>query len=356
MKFIFAVLITIAGGVAPLTLSAQPTGFDSPIFKQAAQAWLDDDDQTALPALAKLARANNHAAQVLLGRIAVRPQGPWLSALSQDQRDALLKAPGRDTAWQSWLHVASRAGSQHARILAEASANRFSFDAMARLARSGEIMIAADFATKHLTRANDTINKGLIGLWREGLFPTYSADIFLSAGLHKYRFSRAEVALLEREAPTIYGVLIARGALAGAQTQADWRDVRLAFLHDYLRAERPNDGTYDMHARLVDLLYSNRDAVVLWPLRVACDAACGAGQAAKSCMVSGNDILRFTRATQFTSPTASLIPETVFASSARALSELRFRVRRWTESPRYDPKLAETLKACTRMALGVPPK
>lgn len=109
MKFIFATLFALILLTAPNGAIAQPAGSDSTAFQHALAAWLDDDDQTALPALAKLAREDNRAAQVLLGRIATRPMGSWLAGLERKERKELLRAPG-GLSGTSWLKVAAEAG------------------------------------------------------------------------------------------------------------------------------------------------------------------------------------------------------------------------------------------------------
>ena len=326
---------------------AAPDGAADPAFIAARDAWLDDDNQTALPALAKLAAADNHAAQILLGRIAARPLGPWLAGLDKAERERLLRAPRDRARGGNWLHIASRNGSAHARILSEAEAARPNLLTVTQLAKSGEVMLAADIATEHLSsgRANAL---GLFGLWRDRVFPTYSADLFLRNQLHEFDMTAFETARLLRGAPLFFATLVARGADADAQTESEWRNVRFEIAVEYREK-----GSAALIKAPATHLYDNHEAVVLAPLRFACEAACGKGQNAADCMLTGANILRFDRMTRYTSPTAILISEDDFAASKRAQSELRHRFLKWAKGLRYDREMAQSLSSCERAAFGL---
>ena len=79
-------------------------GADAPAFARALALWLDDDEATALPALAALAHEGNTAARLLLGLIDRSPtlQGPWLARLPRAQRLEVMRAPG-GMSGRSWL-------------------------------------------------------------------------------------------------------------------------------------------------------------------------------------------------------------------------------------------------------------
>jgi hypothetical protein len=89
-------------------VTAQVPGADDPSFEATLRHWLDDDEATALPALAALARDGNRAAQVLLALIDIAPpyQGPWLVGLPRAERLALMRAPG-GLSGRSWMSVAA---------------------------------------------------------------------------------------------------------------------------------------------------------------------------------------------------------------------------------------------------------
>ncbi|MCL4674925.1 MAG: hypothetical protein KJZ59_02585 [Pararhodobacter sp.] len=101
--------LAVAASVAALPLAALASppkipGSEAPDFTQALETWLADDEATALPALAELAREGNHAARVLLGLIDKTPamQGPYLAHLDRAERLALLRDSG-GMSGRSWL-------------------------------------------------------------------------------------------------------------------------------------------------------------------------------------------------------------------------------------------------------------
>lgn len=102
-----AVAVVLGLTAAALAQVALPGAMEAG-FVQARAAWLADDEETALVALAGLARSGNRAAQVLLGVIEKAPelQGPWLSRQSRDARVALMRAPG-GMSGRSWLTEAA---------------------------------------------------------------------------------------------------------------------------------------------------------------------------------------------------------------------------------------------------------
>jgi hypothetical protein len=105
--------LLLAAALVGLLLSAagaraQIAGQDDPGFVLALELWLDDDEETALPELAALARRGNRAAQILLALIDVTPrvQGPWLAALPREERIALMRMPG-GLSGRSWMQAAA---------------------------------------------------------------------------------------------------------------------------------------------------------------------------------------------------------------------------------------------------------
>lgn len=85
-------------------------------LEAAVAAWLDNDDEIALPELASLAKAGNRDARILLGQIASRQHGSWLRSLNRGKRNELLRAPG-GLSGKSWLEVLADEGDIHALAL-----------------------------------------------------------------------------------------------------------------------------------------------------------------------------------------------------------------------------------------------
>jgi hypothetical protein len=96
--------------VLPLTAQAEISGQTSPDFQSALQGWLENDDETSVPALAALAQDGNVAAQVLLGLIdtTFNLQGDWLPTLPREARITVMRRPG-GLSGTNWLSVASQA-------------------------------------------------------------------------------------------------------------------------------------------------------------------------------------------------------------------------------------------------------
>ncbi|MFD1912328.1 hypothetical protein [Halodurantibacterium flavum] len=96
----------------PVQSPAVPTpavpGQNDPAFQEALEAWLADDEETALPALAELARGGNTAAQILLALIDKSPelQGPWLARLPRRERVPMMRDSG-GISGHSWIHAAA---------------------------------------------------------------------------------------------------------------------------------------------------------------------------------------------------------------------------------------------------------
>ena len=80
----------------------------SPELKAAIQAWLDYDDETAIPILSRLAHSGNEDAMILLGQISLRPGlSPYLLSLGRNDRNRLLKAKG-GLSGKNWLRMVKK--------------------------------------------------------------------------------------------------------------------------------------------------------------------------------------------------------------------------------------------------------
>lgn len=98
-------------------------------YEAALAAWLADDEETALPALAGLASEGNAAAQLLLALIDKTPalQGPWLAQQPRNARLEMMRAPG-GLSGLSWAHAAAETAP-----LARLWLRRWQVDAMPEL-------------------------------------------------------------------------------------------------------------------------------------------------------------------------------------------------------------------------------
>ncbi|KPQ08105.1 MAG: hypothetical protein HLUCCA12_03245 [Rhodobacteraceae bacterium HLUCCA12] len=106
---VFGLLFLLMAGLTPVpAVASDVPGANDPAFVEALEHWLDDDEEAAIRALSERARADNRAAQILLGLIDKSPalQGPWLAHLPRDDRIALLRAPG-GMSGRRWLNAAA---------------------------------------------------------------------------------------------------------------------------------------------------------------------------------------------------------------------------------------------------------
>jgi hypothetical protein len=98
---IIVTVVIISGLILP---TAHTYAEQSADMKTAIQAWLDNDDETSLPILSRLAKSGDEDAMLLLGQISARPANfsPYMISLSIKQRNSLLKAEG-GLSGVSWL-------------------------------------------------------------------------------------------------------------------------------------------------------------------------------------------------------------------------------------------------------------
>jgi hypothetical protein len=96
-----ALVLALLLAAAAARAEAVP-GAAAPAFRTALAAWLADDDEAALPALATLAADGNRAARILLSLVDRMPHahGRWLAGRTRAERQALMRDPdGR--AWMA---------------------------------------------------------------------------------------------------------------------------------------------------------------------------------------------------------------------------------------------------------------
>lgn len=134
--------------LSPLRAEVLP-GAAEPALQGAVTQWLAGQEAQALPALADLARAGNHAARLMLSQIDTGPAygGAWLAAQDRPARIALMRQPG-GLSGQSWLDAAEGELAATWRALLETGAGP---EVVLAFARMGEAR-AATFAARTLTR------------------------------------------------------------------------------------------------------------------------------------------------------------------------------------------------------------
>ncbi|WFE73230.1 hypothetical protein [Roseinatronobacter sp. S2] len=107
-QVLFGALVVAWAGYGTAADAEAIPGRSDPDFHSAFENWLSDEEQDALPALSRLAHDGNGAARVLLGVIDKKSalQGPWVTALSRQDRISVLRAPG-GLSGQNWMTIAA---------------------------------------------------------------------------------------------------------------------------------------------------------------------------------------------------------------------------------------------------------
>jgi hypothetical protein len=95
--------------------ASEVAGSDDPRFDVAVQAWLNNDEATALPELANLAQNGNVSAQILIAVIdkTAELQGPWIAQLSRDDRISLMRSLG-GMSGVTWMNSAAESDARAA--------------------------------------------------------------------------------------------------------------------------------------------------------------------------------------------------------------------------------------------------
>ncbi len=140
-----AVLLYIAVlllGIPQVFAQQKPHEQFSPQLQQAVAAWLNDDDHTALPLLAKLAQNGNENAMLLLAQIDLRPGSvsPFLASLNRSEMKDLFRAKG-GIFGRSWFTVVKEQ-QELAQALNEATKQQSRLQASRKLLGLGETGIA----------------------------------------------------------------------------------------------------------------------------------------------------------------------------------------------------------------------
>ena len=262
--------------LAPQARAEKLAGSDAPAFRAALTLWLNDDERTALPALADLARGGNQAARLLLALIDKDPslQGPWLALQDKGLRIALLRSEG-GLSGQSWLRRLD--SHPYARALLSVLDSRAGIETALSFADMGE-----DRATR----------LGLIALEARQItgFAAYADDP---------RF------------PSELRYLIWRDWLREGENLD-----RLAAELNALHPGDPQRGIVGPAPGAAALEAWFGQTELAPGLRALCSAACPQG--ARACMRAGLASLGgYRRLAMRGTPMAALIPEARFAASAR---------------------------------------
>ncbi|WP_085909041.1 hypothetical protein [Kiloniella majae] len=114
MKKILIALFVLASVIRNSAHAVELDGANDPQFKAAIESWLDDDDKTSLPILAKLAKTGNVAARLTLSgieRLHIQSVSPYFKSLTRKEQRSLMRAGG-GLSGTSWLNIEAERGHQ----------------------------------------------------------------------------------------------------------------------------------------------------------------------------------------------------------------------------------------------------
>lgn len=149
-KLIFIAIFLASLSITGFSKADIPLGSNDPVFLATIETWLDDNDVDSLSALSSLAHEGNIAARLLLSRIEItdRASSNYVKGLSRTQRLDLFRPKYKDSIFRpSWLKVEADKGNSTAKALLDSTALGINIAAIKRLYDMGEIE-----ATEHLIR------------------------------------------------------------------------------------------------------------------------------------------------------------------------------------------------------------
>lgn len=348
-------MLALALLLAPFWAAAQsvsaPKGQSAPRFQQAIEAWLTDDDATALALLSNLAFNENTAAQVMLGLIADRPKSPWLNSLPRASQNALLLVPNDQTGeviQQSWLDVAALSGDQLATLLSQIKGNRRNEATVRHLAAIGE-QTAANRLVHTISRSSPTV--GLAHLGREKVLSYDAAYCGWLDGIKHKDLSKQDRALLNiaylNNDPGAHFV----ASILDDGDSPYWRAYRYFFqtgLPDF-----KNWAAHRAQMERVGEVFANApaDNRPLASLRRFCAASCA--DDIPRCMALGVGLAGGYEALRtLSSPSETLIPFETYTNSPRAIADLTRHFRDLGNSwPSGTAASAKGTVACVARAL-----
>lgn len=325
------------------TTPAKAENHVSPGLAEAIDAWLADDDATALPALTSLSGEGEEAAFMLLGRIADRSEAtwsPWLSGLDRAAREEFLKPGGFDI-----IEVRALSGDPLAEAFIAAEKDDAGVDVANALLEGGEVEAARAVIWRSMEqgRVAEVLEQPADGALRESLDFLFWIQGWVAAG-----HASAE--------PEKWVVVGPEAGRASGLIMASW-------ITEFIAADKPLpanlkrvatalDGATDAVKEEAEVEYLQKFLVrlgrrdpALIPAAAVCSRLCP--EETGACMVeSMRRVGGYDAAMQFDTPLESVIPQLEFARSPRAEGEFERRLRAATGMK------GASASACLSAALG----
>ena len=141
VQMILAVIVWVGVFFAQGAQANDLSGSDDPALPAAIEIWLQDNDEESLSVIATLAGEGNIAARLLLARIEDTEQAPseFVNGLTRKERVELFRSnSGKGLFRLSWLKSETLAGNHFASALLESSSLDVNIDAIRTLYTIGE--------------------------------------------------------------------------------------------------------------------------------------------------------------------------------------------------------------------------
>ncbi len=309
------ILTTVLALLFATSLNAQ-----APDFEVTVENWLDGHDLQSLTELGQLARNENVAAQILLARIAQRPNtfSHITKDLSRKEKISLMRKPG-GLSGKSWMSEAAKT-SPLALAFIQSSSKDDKSEALAQLFEKGE------------TQSAIMVGYTLVQQGEADLVIEVLAEQIGQLPLEAFALVEAAKAMSRSKYGRYVGSASMYGSSLSSQPSSrlrlEWAPPSLLSLIE------------DPKAREVAIEFA-LDVTTWTPIKNFCSNECTAS--VKSCTALGASFLLFNGPFPLRSPSESFVSNEKYWNSARISGDL---ARSYGDLRRYDPTKLNQIDAC----------
>jgi hypothetical protein len=313
MLIAIAVIFWIEVLVLQAVRASELQGMDDPALQAAIDTWLVDNDEDSLPVFATLAAQGNIAARMLLARIEVTDQGPsdFVDGLSRKERVEIFRSnSGTGLFRPTWLKSEKAAGNQFASVLLDSTNTVVDVDAIRKLYEMGEPEAAYDLIRETAGNGSPEEKKALVN--------------FLPADSELMPYLRALQNPLLATTPGHAALQLAIDANVLKATEADARAAANFVEYGYQTGVQTNEFNRS-NAYYDDLKSWIQSASVTAPIATMCRRYCG--EDTGDCAITAFGLVGgYYKAIKFDSPMQTLIAQSRYATSERAVGMVLRRV------------------------------
>jgi hypothetical protein len=288
-------------------------GLEETALQAAVEIWLQDNDRDSLPTIATLAADGNIAARLFLSRIEVTDQGPsdFVNGLSRKQRVELFRSSsGKGIFRPTWMKSEKEAGNQVASILLDSTNTIVSIDAIRKLYEIGETEAAYDLIREAAGNGSQEQKQEL--------------SSFLPEDSELMPYLRA---LQNPQAAISAGHTALQLAIDGGNLQGPEADTGIAayFVEYGYQTGVQNSDFNQSNYYYDDLASWIAVAPVTAPIATLCRRVCG--EEIRDCAITTFGLVGgYYKAIKFDSPMQSLIEQSRFVTSDRAVGMVLRRI------------------------------